>query len=265
MDFDNESRTKPNPIEGLDETPLVSLDEAIKPLVDIVQDVHEMVSDARRKIRSRSNIQTERDLYGITPDESDSIAAYTLENGSNSLYSALNQTLRIGTPTNIKPWLHFLKLLITTCEKLPSKECAVWRGIEGDVSSEYVAGESCVWPGFGSCTKNIAVAQRFLGDRPPVTVFMIQCIKGKYIQPFSLHKRENEILLLPGTHLIVEGKLEVSPDVWIIHLQEVAPPNYVLSVRSPERHFTSKLIRRRSKELLKYLRRISSHPRRRRQ
>ena len=242
VDLRDELETEYFSIEGFDETPLVSLEEAIEPLINIVQNVLEMLSKVKKKTRSRSAIQAARDWYGLEWDESDSIALYTLGKESDNLYSSLNQALRIRTPRKIEPWLHFLKLLVTACCKLPSKECAVWRGIVGDVSAQYVKGGRKVWWGFSSCSKDIQVLDRFIKNGELRTIFMIQCIKGKCIQPFSLYKNESEIVLMPGTYLKVEGKLEVSPGVWIIHLQEEIAPDQLHHTLLPKRYrnFTSK-------------------------
>ena len=98
VDLEDKPRPEPIPVEGFHETPLVSPDEAIEPLVDIVQDVHEMVAEVRRRTHARLNAKADRDLYGLTLDESDTIALYTCGNESDSLYSSLNKTLRDGKP-----------------------------------------------------------------------------------------------------------------------------------------------------------------------
>ena len=234
VDVDSEPRREQSPLRGYDAVPLVSLEDAIEPLVGIIPEIHAMVLEVKRKTRVMPMDQTSTGWHGLTMDESYSIGLYTLGLGSDSLYSRLNEILRAGDHRAFKPWFLFLKLLLTACSKLPSRECLVWRGIIGNVNDEYVHGESGVWWGFNSCSKNIHVVSRFLESGAERTLFGIQCIKGKCIQAFSLHENESEILLMPGTYLKAEGKLEISPGVWIIHLQEEIAPHPLLDLLFPE-------------------------------
>ena len=81
------------PIEGYENMPVVSLEEAVKPLVKIVPKVE------RNVFIVKQNCEQPED--GLTSDESASIMLYTYESipHEHSLYVILNATLRLRTTT----------------------------------------------------------------------------------------------------------------------------------------------------------------------
>ena len=76
------------PIRGFENEPLVSLEEATKSLIGVVQEIEYMVYNIRQ-----SKIQAKN---GLTIDESSSIALYSMEWSprEQSFYIHLNKTLR---------------------------------------------------------------------------------------------------------------------------------------------------------------------------
>ncbi|CAF1446640.1 unnamed protein product [Adineta ricciae] len=106
--------------------------------------------------------------------------------------------------------------------KLPSYKGTVWRGVKGNLSDQY--NEEHFWWGFSSCTETISRIETFIGNNQTKTIFNIECSYGKFIQSHSYYRRENEILLLPGTYFQIVDKMKVSNDLFIIHLREKMPP-----------------------------------------
>lgn len=221
-DIANETQQLLTPISGYNELPLVSLEEAVEPLVSILPTIHNYVSDAKR--RCQSQLQPGNVL---TLDQSASIMLYTMSwiPRDQCLYVALNRTLRTEERENLKPWFLYLKLILTAISRLPlSTEKLIYRGIKQDLSELYQQDVKFVWWGFSSCTSSLQVLQNhFLGSTGPRTLFHIECNGGKDISSYSRYNSEKEIIILPGRQFQVKSCLQ-QPDLHIIHLKEIESP-----------------------------------------
>ncbi|CAF3048156.1 unnamed protein product [Rotaria socialis] len=127
------------PIEGYEKTPLVSLEEAVKPLLNIVPKVE------RNVYVVQENCQNPED--GLTTDESASIMLYTYESmpHEDSLYVKLNATLRSEQRKNLVPWFLYLRLILTALARLPSKRRSVFRGVKEMLWLDYPIGKIFIW------------------------------------------------------------------------------------------------------------------------
>jgi hypothetical protein len=199
---------------------LLSLEEAVEPLNQMLNDLDAMVDIAKENSKKLTD--------GLTPDESAAIHIYTMQWTENhsSLYKMLNSTLRSERRESLKPWFRYLKLILTALYKLPSLKTTVWRGVHGNLSDQY--DDHQIWWGFSSCTESVDVMDQFLGKSGVRTLLNIECINGKAIRPHSFFKKENEILLMPGTYLRVVGKWSPAKDLYIIHLRETLAPRQYL-------------------------------------
>jgi hypothetical protein len=208
------------PIKGYAKEPLVSLEEAVQPFNQMLIDLDEMVDIAKRNSKKPTD--------GLTPDESAAIHIYTMQWVENrlSLYKMLNSALRSERRESLKPWFRYLKLVLTALYKLPSLKTTVWRGVHGNLSDQY--DDDQIWWGFSSCTESVEVMEQFLGKSGVRTLFNIECINGKAIRAHSFFKKENEILLIPGTYLRVVSKWSPAKDLYIIHLRETLAPRLYL-------------------------------------
>jgi hypothetical protein len=102
------------PISGYELEPLLSLEDACKPLEKILdQELKQNIIIAKMNSKKLQN--------GLTQDESASIQLYTIEWDihENSLYMVLNKTLRLADRTKLRPWFRYLKLFLTGFFKLP--------------------------------------------------------------------------------------------------------------------------------------------------
>lgn len=113
-DIDQQPCRKLMPIQGYADQPLVSLEEAVEPLVDILHDVKRMASWAKWQ-------RATPPADGLTTDESAAITLYSMEwtPREKCLYFALNATLRDENRQTLKPWFLFLKLFLTALFRLP--------------------------------------------------------------------------------------------------------------------------------------------------
>ncbi|CAF3785742.1 unnamed protein product [Rotaria sp. Silwood1] len=110
------------PIEGYENMPLVTIEEAVKPLVSIVPKVERNVHIVKLNCKNPAD--------GLTTDESASIMLYTYESmpHEHSLYVILNETLRSEERQKLIPWFRYLRLVLTALTRLPSDRLFVSRG-----------------------------------------------------------------------------------------------------------------------------------------
>ncbi|CAF5027307.1 unnamed protein product [Rotaria sp. Silwood1] len=218
-DFSSLPKRMLAPIEGYENMPLVTIEEAVKPLVKIVPKVERNVHIVKENCRNPAD--------GLTTDESASIMLYTYESipYEHSLYAILNETLRSEERKKIIPWLLYLRLVLTALARLPSERLFVNRGIRKDLHEEYPAGSSFVWWGFSSCTSSIQVleSEMFLGKTGTRTLFQIDCHTGKKIKNHSFLSKEDEILLLPARQFEVTSCLNSGNGLHVIQLKEIDP------------------------------------------
>ena len=131
------------------------------------------------------------------------------------LYPLLNSALRDHSHAeNLKSFLPYLKLLIKGLNKLPLLRKQVYRGVAVDLHEEYnqLQGRTFRWWAFSSTSQDESMASDFLGGEGASTLFKIDGI-GVDIAAFSAHP-ESEVLLLPGTCLVVEPGVNVKDNCW---------------------------------------------------
>ena len=220
-DFVAEPRRMLMPIQGYEKKPLVTLEEAIEPIVSLVPDVKRMAYVAKMKCDNPP-------ADNLSIDESASIMLYSMEwePQEECLYFVLNATLRSENRKQLIPWFLYLKLVLTAFARLPSSHRFVYRGVKRDMRKDYPTGATIIWWGFSSCTSNMAVLnnEQFLGSTGTRTLFTIECTTGKDIQKHSNFQTEDEILLLPGRQFKVVSCLNQSGGLYMIQLQEIEPP-----------------------------------------
>lgn len=206
------------PIDGFERKPLVSLEEAVEPLADLVPNIE------RNAFVVKENCHHPKD--GLTSDESAAIMLYTFESepSEESLYAILNTTLRSEQRSKLRPWFLYLRLIMNGLEKLPSSNKQVlFRGVRLDLRDEFSTGTSFIWWAFSSCTSKIEVleSEQFLGKNGTRTLFQITSSSGKDIKNHSFIPNEHEILLLPARQFKVTGCLSPGHGFHIINLEEI--------------------------------------------
>jgi hypothetical protein len=220
-DFDEDPSTMLMPIKGYEKKPLVTLEEAVEPLVPFVPDVKRMAYIAKTKCKKPP-------ADNLSIDESASIMLYSMEWDpyKECLYYVLNATLRSENRKQLVPWFLFLKLILTAFARLASSHRFVYRGIKRDLRKDYPRGETVIWWGFSSCTSTMDVLQneQFLGSTGARTFFTIECTNGKDIRNHSYFKKEEEILLPPGRQFTVVACLSQPGGLHMIQLIETEPP-----------------------------------------
>jgi len=205
-------------IQGYAEMPIVSLEEAVEPLIDLVSTVQNHAYIAKQRCLNPAD--------NLLSDESAAIMLYTMDwsPSDRCLYNVLNATLRSKNRDKLKPWFSYLRLFIGGLTRLPTEQQTVYRGIRKDISRDYQMGQTIVWWAFSSCTKTLNVLQSslFLGKTGARTMFHIKCKTARNIRHHSYFSEEDEILLLAATEFKVTGCLDQN-DLHIVELEETEP------------------------------------------
>ena len=214
------------PILEYADEPLLPLLEACAPLTDIICNLAFYVQLALCET-------PQQPPDGLTIEESAAIRLYTIEWEGNqrSLYSMLNHTLKKDDREKLRPYFKYMKLFLTALAKVPCvPQLTVWRGVAKDVSAQFPPGTMVIWWGFSSCTTALPVLENnmYLGSAGDRTLFSVEAINGRTVRAHSHFVTEDEILLLPGTQMIVQSQFSPAPDLHIIHLKQVVPKEVLL-------------------------------------
>jgi hypothetical protein len=200
-----------NSLSDYENLPLLTLEEAVEKIIPLISRVMDYVATAKKKYNCDSTL--------LTRDESAAIYLYTMP---IEFFSKLNITLRDPNRQVLKPWLHFLKLLMTALKQLPSIKATIWRAVNYDATLTFVEGEVYTYWDLNSCSMNINSIQPFLGESG--TLFAIEAIHGKDISMFSAVPDEQEVILMPGTRVRARNQsLSFIDRLFIIHLAEIVP------------------------------------------
>jgi hypothetical protein len=81
-------------------------------------------------------------------------------------YYVLNEVLRKRNQKEIEPWLGYIYYLYHSLDKLPNQDLTIYRGVDNDEINEIykndsLVGQSVIWSGFTSGTKNLKISQNF--------------------------------------------------------------------------------------------------------
>jgi hypothetical protein len=214
------------PVSGYADELLLPLIKACAPLIDIIPNLPFYIQLAM-------NETPEQPPDGLTIDESAAIRLYTIEweGRQRSLYSMINRSLKKDTRENLRPYFKYMKLFLTALAKLPClPPSTIWRGVTKDVSTQFPPGTPVIWWPFSSCTTELTVLENnmYLGTTGKRTLFSVEVINGRTIRAHSHFVTEDEILLLPGTQMIVQSQFSPAPDLHIIHLKQVIPDEVLL-------------------------------------
>jgi hypothetical protein len=237
MDIKDEPLTTMTPIRGYEKMPLVSLEQAVQPLIPYIPEIEHMVDIAKKRCKNPPSDQ-------LTTDQSAAIILYTLEwtPKEESFYYRLNKALRTEDRQVLKPWFSYLKLLFTALSLLPSDTRVVFRGVREDLKSGYRTGENVVWWGFSSCTakQDVLSNESFMGSSGKRTLFTIESQSGKEIKQHSYFKDENEVLLPAAREFQVQSVFPQADGLCLIQLKEVQPKHPLLEPSTTFRKNISK-------------------------
>ena len=218
LEIANDQPRTPAQLFNLEGLPIVSLEESLPGLDEIIPDIQRDVYIAKRNCENPA-------ADGLTLDESAAIMIFTMETSppETCLRSILNRDLRSESRFALKKWRPYLKLLLNALNKLPPYKGTVWRGVLLDLSDQYQTGARGIWWGVLSTTSNMSVleSEHILGKHGSRTLFSIDCKRGKSIRNHSCFQEEEEVLLLPGFQFEVKNKIHAGNGLRIVNLREV--------------------------------------------
>lgn len=203
----------PSPwLEGFEKVPLVSLKEAVQPMMSFLTNLDSMVETVVWDSRKPAD--------GLTTDESAAIRLYTMPwpKHHRSLAILLNERLRSQDQNSLTAWSLYLRLFLTAVYKLPPFQGTVWCSTRGNLLDRL--GRDCTWWGIRSCTNQMQVAEAFAGSQGARTIFTVKCTNGRDIHAHSSLDDIYEVLLLPGSSFRVGGKWKAGKDLFVINVQE---------------------------------------------
>lgn len=204
-----------SPILGYEDSPLLTLKDAVEKVNSQTLHFEEYVATAQNKCKKDSSL--------LEPDESAAVYLYSMP---TPFFSLLNEALRAENRDELKPWFAFLKLFMTAIKKLDSVKKTVWLGVAGDVGSLFVENVEHIWWSINSCSMALDVVEKYLGETD--TLFAIDVSQGKDISAFSASPAEREIVLMPGTRVRAESKVFNFIDrLFVVYLEEVNSQRYV--------------------------------------
>ncbi|CAF1532296.1 unnamed protein product [Adineta ricciae] len=180
-----------SPIYGYQDQVITTLEEAIQGIRHEILRIDDYVTQAKQKYKRPCL---------LTEDEFATIYLYTMTGSGFS--SRLNGRLRAMDKDPLKPWFPYLKFFITALNKLPSFKGIVWRGVSK--KEDYSLGDiACQtrWD-ITSTTKDLKVSELFFGEAG--ILYVIKAVNGKDISKYSANPDEKEVILMPGTRILLE-------------------------------------------------------------
>ncbi|CAF1208538.1 unnamed protein product [Adineta steineri] len=191
---------------------IITLEDAVKPLVLYVPEVNDMVQLVKQKCQQPKE--------NLSIDESASIMLYTMEwkTKQDSFRYICNQKLKSNNSDELYPWHLYLKLICISLSKLPTLSYQIFYcEVQMDLSNEYSLDTKFVSDGFLSCQLSIEAV-----DRTNITtLFIILSNQGKNISQHTYDITENEILLPDGQQFQVISNRTSQDGRHIIILREL--------------------------------------------
>lgn len=209
--FSEAQRDNSRPIFDYQNSPTLTLEEAVEKIIPLVPQATNYMITAKEKCN--------RDSLLLTQDESAAIYLYTIP--GIPFYFSLNTALRSRNRSQLERWYAFLQIFTTALNKLPSTKATIWRGVNFDDTTTYVHNDIQICWSVISCSRNLEKVGPFLAEGG--TLFAIDAINGKDISAFSAVPDEQEVALMPGTCVRrMNGTLDFT-SIFVIHLEEVIP------------------------------------------
>lgn len=202
----------PLPIPVTEEKAIGSLQECVKPIIDLnlVPNLWNNVAEALGECKHPKD--------GLTRDQSAALYLYSLQ---SSFYERFNGVLRDEDRTKAIPFYGYFKLFMSALNKLAPVQDHVWRGVTANISEKYTPGSIHIWHAVSSCTDEVNVTDTFLDKTKHRTLFNIKCYNGKSIKSHSHFPNESETILPSGTCIRVKSQSNPADKLYIISCEEI--------------------------------------------
>ena len=204
-------------LDGYEKALLSTLEDAVAPLTELVDDVEQMAWIVKQ------NAANPKD--GLTSDESASIALFTMDwyPREKSFYVLLNATLRSEDRDRVRPWFTYLKLLFHSLSKLNNVSSIIYQGTNEPSTRTYNKADTFTSWELMICTAALATleAEETFGKSGRRMMFTVQCQSGKDIRQHAFDPNKEQVILLPGRQFRVNSCLTANEDLTIVQLEEL--------------------------------------------
>jgi len=161
--------------------------------------------------------------YQLTVDEAAAIHLYTMP---SEFYGEINAALRKDVGPHLEPWLPYLRLLLSACEKIPKKQGVFRRGVGVKVAQLQPIGiykpknSLTLWTITSTTCEH---TPSFGASSGTAYTFHVQ--NAVDVRAFSAFKAsEGEHFVFPGTELVVLGVEENKSGGDKVHVAEIHNP-----------------------------------------
>jgi hypothetical protein len=198
--FNKAGFSKKNPlklIEGYQDEPIASLEEALEPFIDII----DQLSDQIKEAKTNCHYPPDHDL---TRDESAAIYLYSMRN-TNSVYVHLEDAWASWDRSQMKPWFKYLNLLKSALDKLPNIETEIWQGIpfNEDLENTLRTDPLELYTCMGSCLQSKKEIKHHLNNMPISEVIFVRygLVDGKDVTAYTKDSIKGISMMWPGMKL----------------------------------------------------------------
>ncbi len=189
-------------IEGYEDEPLVSLEEALRPFDDKIDQLSYYIKEAKTKCHYPSE-------HSLTRDESAAIYIYTMKwgHGYESLYDHLQAAWKSEDRSELKPWFKYLRLFKSAFDKLPDAKTEIWQGNLFDKMLTEKLSSNSLYSSMGLCSSSEKEVKEYL-EKDGVKQMLLVAYKnvdGKLMTDYTAGN-SNQVLVFPGMKLGVSNR-----------------------------------------------------------
>jgi hypothetical protein len=198
--FSSTGMSTKNPLEliqGYEDEPIVPLEAALKPLYEKFPHLRADVKEAKTKCYHPAKPK-------LKLEQSAAIYIYTMKSNDGCLYDHLQAAWKSGDPSELKPWLKYLKLFKSAFDKLPDANEEIWQGksfddrLEGEIKSN----SSSLYMAMDIFSPSKSYVEEFLHNRGIKEKILIgfKSVGGKLVGDYAA-SNWNGVIVFPGTKL----------------------------------------------------------------
>ncbi|CAF4656537.1 unnamed protein product [Rotaria sp. Silwood1] len=181
-------------IYGYLNEPLVSLEEALQPFHDQIDQLSHFIKEAKTECYYPSE-------HNLTRDESAAIYIYTMKWGNHCLYDHLQEAWKTEDRATMKRWFKYLRLFKSAFDKLPDSKRKIWQGVPFDekLIEKLNSKSSSLYISMGLCLPSSNQIKDYLQNNFSNKIILIgyETVKGKSIADYTANS-SNEHMVFPG-------------------------------------------------------------------
>lgn len=186
-------------IDGYQDEPLGSLEDALRPFHNEINDLSSHIQDAKTRCRQPSE-------HNLTRDESAAIYIYTMKWQPQCVYDRLHEAWNSRDRSQLKPWFKYLRLFKNALDKLPRANQEIWQGtfLDENILKQLESDTLPLYTSLGSCVPSSDLIKNYLKKNSvnQIMLFGYEDIYARSIGDYSTNKSK-EYVVWPGTKVSV--------------------------------------------------------------